>query len=898
MSTTIGHMLDEAIERGDIEAVTAALREIPRGQRASLAPALRERARVLREQDDPQVPWEDKQPQRDREFATGAALFVCGTARDAAGAFLRADDAAALAREFDPPSLEGLGEAMMALPRVTLNYLNPFIESGLVPRPDDEAHTQMMMDLPTYAGWAKKVSMEAYVQGDPTLHDVILRVMEIEGTSDASLASVDKYRRDAWSIFFASPWSQSHFGRDLLLDKTLDALEKDWPQFRSGWFSRFHERLGPTPDELGARLPRYLALCRSRIPPTVGLALKALEKIDASVSIQGHDLLDALAPVMHAAAKEQVESAMKLAERRLRVEPALADQVARLLVDALGHADAGVQAKAIKRLSGIALDDTLRATLATYLPGIAASNRPALATLVGLSPAVERQPVDVLIETTKLPEPCDASRELPRIDDADTLAERVAYVFANDTDIDAFEAVLAALTRMAPLGATVRARLAPVAKRLSRQRKPIAQALAQVVAMLLDLPAPHYARMVDNYDEHADIDLQVLHRVVDTVATARHGAGLEPLDAATHRGGFIDPGRLAQRIAAHGAAGMPWERRTAVRALLRLPSAAPMPDEFAALPASSLRQAFGHALGGALDPGEPDSALMAAAARIRHPGADDPLMLARLGDLGPDTTRAPVISWHIETRQSQVDGKTYTFHDFILDDDCAPEGADPLLIALHRHQPSAFKPRYASHRWGYAGIDEALVRYSATLLPSCMDTFFAGGCRLLGNNLGWYEAQWQNRAYLFPLLEPTVTPGPMGTLLLALALAGKEPGQTALAVDGLVQSSLEGRIDLNRLGTDMSTLLASDHVLAARYAKALAAAARTAPGMLPVVTGLLEVLIGARPEDPPRDTSALLALLHESLLESGGRIGENTRSVLPSLKLSGRGAALRKALLA
>jgi hypothetical protein len=256
------------------------------------------------------------------------------------------------------------------------------------------------------------------------------------------------------------------------------------------------------------------------------------------------------------------------------------------------------------------------------------------------------------------------------------------------------------------------------------------------------------------------------------------------------------------------------------------------------------------------------------------------------------------MSWHIETRQSQVDGKTYTFHHFVLEDDCAPEGADPLLIALHRHQPAAFKPRYASQRWGYAGIDEGLVRYSATLLPSCMDTFFAGGCRLVGNNLGWYEAQWQNRAYLSPLLEPTVTPGPMGTLLLALALAGKEPGQTALAVDGLVQSSLEGRIDLDRLGADMCALLASDHVLAARYAKALAAAARNAPGMLPVVTGLLEALIGARPEDPPRDTAMLLALLHESLLESGGRIGENTRTVLSSLKLSGRGASLRKTLLA
>jgi hypothetical protein len=896
MNATMHGALHEAFERGDIAGVIDALRKIPPHERTRMTPGLRERARKLREEDDPQVAWKDKQPYRDREFAVGAALFVCGTARDAAEAFLRMEDAVALAREFDPPSLRGLSDAVMSRPRTGIAHVNSFIENGLMSRPDSEAHTLMMMDLPTYAGWNKKQSMEEYVRGDPSLHPLILRVMEIEGTSDASLAAVDKYRGDAWSTFFASPWSQAHFGRDVLLDKILDALECDWPLFRSGWFSRFHERLAPAAEELAPRLTRYLALCRSRISPTVGLALKVLERIDAIMPIDTRDLLDALAPAMRAAAKGHVEAALKLAERRLGGDPTIAPTVTRFLVDALGHADAGVQARAIKRLEKMGVDPHFQTTLESLLPIVAASNRGSLAALLGLSPNDKKLSDSHPPEAPRLPGPFDVSRELLRIDDADTLAERIAYVFENDTDIDAFEEVLAALTKMAPFNALVRARLSSIGKRLPRLRKPVAQALGQVVASLLDLPVPPYGRRVDHNGEHASVDIHVLDRVVDTVLTAKHNAGLEPLDAATHQGGVIDPARLVQRIAAHAAANVPYEHRQAVRALLRL---MPRPEALAdieTLEDSAIRRALRYAMGGELDEGDNDVALLAAAARIRHPGTDDPLLLDTLGDLGPDTTRAHRVSWRVTSRHHEHDGKTHTFHYLVVDADSPPADTDPLLIAAFRHRPLTFEPRYASQRWTYSGVDEGLIRYTAMQMPSCLDAFFVEGATELGNNLDWWEARWQNRAYLAPLLEPTVHAGKMGILLLALALAGKEPGQTALAVDVLVRMTLDHRLDAEKLAEDMRELLAAGHVRASRYAKSLAAATRAAPELLPVVIRLLEVTIGARPDDPPRDVAQLLALLRETLLEAGANISEETRALLPRLRLAGKAASIRKAL--
>ncbi|MBK7006829.1 MAG: hypothetical protein IPH37_18250 [Burkholderiales bacterium] len=73
--------------------------------------------------------------------------------------------------------------------------------------------------------------------------------------------------------------------------------------------------------------------------------------------------------------------------------------------------------------------------------------------------------------------------------------------------------------------------------------------------------------------------------------------------------------------------------------------------------------------------------------------------------------------------------------------------------------------------------DAACIRFAASLQPTDLEPFFAEGAHALGNNLDWGEANWQNRAYLDVLIEPTTPMTPMALLLLVVELAGK-PGQT------------------------------------------------------------------------------------------------------------------------
>jgi hypothetical protein len=221
------------------------------------------------------------------------------------------------------------------------------------------------------------------------------------------------------------------------------------------------------------------------------------------------------------------------------------------------------------------------------------------------------------------------------------------------------------------------------------------------------------------------------------------------------------------------------------------------------------------------------------------------------------------------------------------------------LLAVARHPRPVDKGDWGGYRQtSLAGNDPAVIAYSATLVPGDLEAFFAEGARALGNNLDWDEAQWQSKAYLEPLLDPTVTPGPMGTLMLACALAGKEPGQTALAVDCLVRLQAQARFDAALFAATTRRLLSSSLVKAARYRKSLDAALRIEPGLAPLLIDLLSAGIPFDTDPPPKDIGLLLELLYELLLQSGGRLSADANHAIGAMKLGGNGKVVQKKLLA
>ncbi len=877
-----GMTLESALRAGDARATLELLRAMPAAERERQRDRVMALALVATE----------------RHQALDTAVILCGTAQDVAAAGV-VDKALLikLCREFQPRSAErsGLIEAMSAH-SAWAKAVWPVLYTGMLRPTDEEGHVLRLIGLPHAIRSRDK--LDELFAADPGLRPSLLRVFEIEGTAETSLASSDKYCKDpalTWGPLLRSLVDDGTATRVQLLDLTLGALEKDWPQYRSSWFSRFHAELAPTVAELQPHLPRYLALCASRIPPTVSMALDVLKQCDEAAPIPGDDLLAALAPVLMATGKAQVEAALKLLDRAVKREPLLAGPAAETVVAALLHEASTVQAGVLKRLETWGLTPAAHAQLGAFAATLATAHQPRLQRLLGHEAEAIQEPVSMPTPPSRQAQPLDDDRCLPPMADVQELVECIAHVFEHGDDADAFERAVLGLATMAGLTSEDRKRFAPVAKRALKVRKPLAQELARLLCFVLD--GKRLPRQVDPEIGDSAAAALLAARIEALMAFVATGRGLVPLASPTHRGGFIAPEALAERIAAHAAAGVKAAEIEQVQALLRLVPGSASADIARALPDSPLTRAFRYALGESAEPG-PEMALFAAAARIRHPRADDAALDRHHPGLGPDGALAATFAWHTTAKTWEVQGKDYTHHDFHVTSPPAPRDTPPSHIAVLRHMPTGW-PQDSFRGWSFCGREAGLIRYGASLLPSDLEAWCAQGAWAFGNNLDWWEAEWHNRAYLDVLLDPVVPMTPMARLLLMLALCGKEPGQTATAVDLLLQSHSQGRLPA---GADLAdlvrTLFATPLPKPARLHKSLLAALRADPQVHGLAFLLLCAVVQGRPADPPRDIGVVLDLMLELKLRHALTLPDDARAALADMKLGGNSRKLQASLLA
>jgi hypothetical protein len=836
---------------------------------------------------------------REHVRAVSVAIFLCGTAKDAAAAWIDEDELIALGIRFQPPALDGIADEKLKIHPNRIRAVQRLISAGLVSRPDSEAYALGLIALPSVI--PPRSTLVEVMHADPGLTASFIRVFDVEGTAECSLASADKYNHDpalSWTQIFLNLVEQGVYTRQTLLDKTLGALERDWPQYRSGWFSRFHEALAPTTIEMIPFVERYKGLCLSRIPPTVTLALDVMKGLAAAGKIEDEALITTMAPLMSSGVKAQVEGALKIIETVVKRTPAQQAPAALIIIAGLAHPAENLQKKILGLLAKWCIGEDDKVALRDYLPGVAAVNREAMSKLIGGNLGARPVPeAAVRILVRESPSVLDISRELQVINDLNELVERIAYVFENDTDVDEFERVAEALVRMAPQLSKGDARLGPILKRARRVTKPLSLELSRLVVFIVTGERLNSATVVDHAGNGSSAYRLLSQRISELMDFSQQHHALAPLSSPTHVRGFIDPERFIERLQAHQVVGAKSGQLEEVSALLRLaPETSESVRKQARLLAdTAFTRAVRYALGDNLKLG-PERALFSAAARIRHPDADDPLVLDKYGDLGPDAARAARYSWRVNSWTSSHGGNIYHHHDLVVSSAVVPDGIEDEMLAVLRHPPQGSQIR-RYYQWGFAGIDEGMVNYAASLMPSSLEAFFAEGARMLGNNLDWSEAQWQNKAYLNPLLDSNIALNPMANLVLALGLAGKDPGQTAIAIDALVQAGIDGRVDTSALGATLRDLLSTPLVKASRYRKSLDTAARANPNMCHLIFKLLCVMVTTNPESPPKDMPMLLEMLRELKLRTNAGLPLETHAAIAALKVGGKGKALQKSLL-
>ncbi|MFL6657853.1 MAG: DUF6493 family protein [Massilia sp.] len=886
--------LDTSIHAGDFDGVLGALRGLSPVQRTQKMNALWEIDRHLRpvrfSMNKAPLPWWGMHVTPNHFEALDAALFFCGS-DEVRAQMWRWNERFADALDLLEPAAIKSFVAKMYESRGWRNLLaHRLVFMGVVERPDSDEYILAIMSAP---GWTtyRHDSVMRLIEADPGLVDgPLLRLFDVEGTADTNMSSFGKYTSgdNSWEGAFLELVRRGDLTRVTLLEKTLSTLERDWPQFRAGWFSRFHDLLAPTVDELLPLRERYLGLCHSRIPPTVTLALSALANLLKHDKLDAAPLMDALVPVISSSVKGQVDAALKMLDVLVKRSPALAHAASAIVHHALAHPASEVHKKVLNRIAAWGCAEDTRTALAAMVPHISASCRDALIALAGTSDAAHvHESADADMEKGLL-SPLDPSRRLQAIEDLDDLVQAIAYVFENDHDIDEFERVLDALGRHSALVLGEAQRFSPVVKRalkVAGGEHPVAAALAKLLISIVgQLP-------VTGSDENVATGVDLRRRTRDLSVLMLQHAGLTPLSCATHRRGFIDPEMLVERLHAHQLAGVISSLHEQVRALLRL---APGGSALALTRARELAQtplvqAFRYALGDDVAAGE-ERALFVAAARIRHPGADDTYLLSCYGDLGPNGPRVANYDWQfIEHHYS---GGSYLKLELLVDPPPS-EQCDPAFIAVCRDR--------FDDSWRYRdfwGGKESSLLYSASLVPGSLQSFFANGALEIGTNIDWWEARWQDKAYLAVLIDRATPVCQPAQRMLAFALGGKEPGQTAMAIDALVAVLLEGRSEMLPVAQFMRADLLSGHGKAARYAKSLGTAAG-AHGRMPAhVCQALGTMLDIGDAPVPKDFGKLIELLLELALKFVVPVAPLTIASLQKLSLSGKAKTAQKELLA
>lgn len=857
--------------------------------------------------------------------AAHAAMIACATLPQIRSlAFINAanDDVVAILSQRRPPWVDAYAEFLCEreLSRASgpsWRQVRALVRAGLCRPPIHDNYTLGAIEgiWPAFNVRQEEARRKQGLSA-PTLTDLLLgepdwletafwRLFELDGAGEVSLANAEKYGRSqsAWRESLLELSRRGVISRARLLDASLEALSRDFIQFRAGWYSRFHETLQPTPSERAERIDRYLNLLASSIAPTVTFALDAVVVVDATTPLPAKKLLPALPPALGATGKAVVKAALSLLDRVAGREPAMRSEICQTAVSGLLHEAADVQKLVFALLEQHAdpQDNALRTRLVEVAEAVAASLRPRLQRWLGAKAAPPRAaPTTALIPPAPRTRPLDPARVLAPVTQLDDLLDLAGRVLETADNPDDIERVLDGISRLCDqrpedfsrrTGPLRKRALKWAGPRLSMQDPIVHQVLARVVVAWLDQEDGFTGSALNLAGEQCEIAF-LFRRLERLACQVAAGAARPLLSAPTHAGGWIDPHTVVDRW-------LEWQRLDAdpdtheqVLALLRL---APEGRADAVQPARALRGESGrallHALGEASAPGR--SAVWVAACRSAQPHGDLPALDEIQPNLGPDAGRTANYTWRASVfRPSEKPATWARFDCAVVVEPTAPRTVDDALLPvlfhlrkadlLHRHTPAA------------------LIRWTTRLWPANLEALFARAVGPLHLAVFWADvSDRETSGYLEPLADACVEPRAMGWLALSLGLAAQDAALRGHAREGLIALVADGRLDVESLGMTMSRLLDTGFNKLTRWAVSLGEVARVSPAHARPVADLLGRVLQGNPATAPRDLGAVLELYYELLSDTGTVPGiPATRAYLAGLKAGGKVARLAKQLLA
>ncbi|MDA8586488.1 DUF6493 family protein [Rhodobacteraceae bacterium] len=752
--------------------------------------------------------------------------------------------------------------------------------AGLCERPESDA---IILSYYGYMATLNDVDEDSLLTGD------VWRFFEVEGGGEDSLANHDKFLKRgqaSWADQLKRYSVEGKLDRQRLLDASLEALERDFAQYRAGWYSRFHVLMAPDANEMAAWADRYLRLLASSIPPTVSFALKYVQALDKAGVLDGSNLLAALGSALQARAKGTVGAALKLLLSAAKRQTNLRAEAASKAVLALISEDAGVQGKALDAIEVLG-PETVVTELAEYVDLVAPSVRPRIVALTGV--AADPVPAADIVSS-----PATAQPIVPVASAQDTLTSLLSLL-EDPRDPFEVERAIDGVSRFGPALLANKTVLSPLRKRAKQVCKSPGESDIRFVLAMTGLALAEGQSLRAILSEQSDsqydyafvqkLSLQEFHlaRNVAIVERVIKGVSLPLLALPSDTSGTVSVTDLCSRMATYRNAGVEPDLKDLELSLMRLAPKSGSAESLTTV--TEADRAVAYALGVQVQVG-PTPELWAAAWRARQSEKPDgevaKLFKKPMPDCGvPAATELMVTAKHSE-------GGEYTWIDVK-----AP--VTPLNDIGCCALPALFGTEARRHfDQTCCGNTYADIAWASLSRPADYEPFFRIG--LITQDTWQKLSDNPTRAYLEPLFRPGPPIELLGAGILAYYMACEDKSVSSLAIEATTTLAAEGRLSTEVFVAALKQFMMSHSLPTSRWTKAMKTVADLGAGRFArdVIVGLLDFA----PDDTPRDIGGLLELCYELHFAQNAAL-KNTKAVacLETIPGGGKAARFRKKLL-
>jgi hypothetical protein len=511
----------------------------------------------------------------------------------------------------------------------------------------------------------------------------------------------------------------------------------------------------------------------------------------------------------------------------------------------------------------------------------------------------------------------DPDQQITPIESIDDLVFLVAQILDGNGSSESIEQALDGILRCCDQRPEDFAtRVSSLNKRITSQlgEGPTALGLQfQGVSPVTDLAAVCRAWIVESKFQPSDLlkpVVDVLGNAFKSVMTARaleffsaraesisqlvtQKISLPLLSAPTHKGGWIDPLVLPDRIKRWNDSGIKLDKADFIQALLRL-----APDNRAEVLAKlgpdrneymdALRWALGAPLEGAMS----TAPIWVAAFRCRDPRGNSAELARKFPGLGPDGAEPGGFKECLKESSAKSSGIFGTSFNH------QKEGLVLTFDPPAKSRPSVkFFPTELLHTYDIGWQGSISLDLYWPLNP---EPYFVHETRRVCSYLESQGAYWHSS--WTSLFDPDTPTKGYGSWLIALGMSAKQLEVSRLCVDALISSIDDGRLDGTTFGTVIGKLYLTDKITLSRWIKGLRDVSRISPmhshfvfkaleQFLPTIEAGIDGLSKPIP-------SAVLELLYDCCCNAPYRIElEAARKTLSGVTGKGKGAKLAQLLL-